>query len=117
MYDVFSRHAATTTRVKGAECGALGSVAEVGWIRQLMRESVGDSRSSWRIFQHDLDAKVSPCGRTPLSWNSFMSGGAGMGTAGELSDGSPRRPELLSASVGDRDWWASRASGTVGAAV
>ena len=66
-----------------------------------MRESVGDSRSSWRIFQHDLDAKVSPCGRTPLSWNSFMSGGAGMGTAGELSDGSPRRPELLSASVGD----------------
>ena len=79
----------------------LGSVAEVGWIRQLMRESVGDSRSSWRIFQHDLDAKVSPCGRTPLSWNSFMSGGAGMGTAGELSDGSPRRPELLSASVGD----------------
>ena len=46
-----------------------------------------------------------------------MSGGAGMGKAGELSDGSPRRPELLSASMGDRDWWASRASGTVGAAV
>ena len=90
---------------------ALGPVAEVVWNWQQMRESVGDSRLM-KEFQHYLDAKVSPCGRTPLSWNSFMSGGAGMGTAGELSDGSPRRPELLSASVGDRDWWASRASGT-----